>query len=336
MTTAAPYRADTLLDLYRAVWRVTGRKQILLIGLSVTVAALAAAPLKFQQLVVNGLVYGGDRHRLAWLCAGLLGVVLLSAALKFALNLRLSVVGERVVLLLRDRLYANYVIDARAGAPDAPKRGTLVTMLAAEAESVGAFAGGAIAAPLMQLGTLISVIVFILASEPWLGVLALGVVVPQGGIVVAIQSRINQRVRERVQALRDASDRISESDLARVEDAVVADFRDAFETRRRIFLLKLSAKLALSAISGAGAVGILFLGGWLVLDGRSDVGTVVASLTGLARIEGPWRDLVSFFRNASTVRVKYAMLVRSIMPRLAASDAPEEHVPGRSLSPTAH
>jgi hypothetical protein len=54
-----------------------------------------------------------------------------------------------------------------------------------------------------------------------------------------------------------------------------------------------------------------------VLNDRSDVGTVVASLTGLARIEGPWRELVSFFRNASTVRVKYAMLARSIMPRLA-------------------
>jgi hypothetical protein len=46
--------------------------------------------------------------------------------------------------------------------------------------------------------------------------------------------------------------------------------------------------------------GPLFLGGWLVLKGRSDVGTVVASLTGLTRIEGPWRDLVSFFRTAST------------------------------------
>ena len=96
-----------------------------------------------------------------------------------------------------------------------------------------------------------------------------------------------------------------------------ADFRDVFETRRRIFHLKLSSKLALSAISAAGTVGILFLGGWLVLDGRSDVGTVVASLVGLTRIEGPWRVLVSFFRNASTVRVKYAMLSRSIMPRLA-------------------
>jgi ABC-type bacteriocin/lantibiotic exporter with double-glycine peptidase domain len=317
MSGDARYQADTIADLYRVIWRITGRQQLLLIALAVIVAALAAAPLKFQQLVINSLVYGGDIYRVAWLCAGLLGVTLLSAALKFALNFRLSVLGEQIVLRLRDRLYANYVIDATTGAPDTPKRGTLVTMLAAEAESVGAFAGSAIASPLMQVGTLISVIAFILASEPWLGVLALGVVLPQAGIVVALQRRINQRVRERVQALRDASDRISESDLAGVEEEVVADFHNVFETRRRLFLLKLSSKFALSAISVAGAVGILFLGGWLVLHGRTDVGTVVASLTGLTRIERPWRELVSFFRNASTVRVKYAMLVRAIMPRLA-------------------
>jgi carbonic anhydrase len=201
------------------------------------------------------------------------------------------------------------------GATGAPKRGTLVTMLAAEAESVGEFAGSAIAEPLMLLGTLISVITFILASQPWLGVLVLGVVLPQAAIVTALQGRLNQRVRERVQSLRDASDRISDSDLARVEPEVIADFRDVFETERRIFLLKLSAKFGLTSITGAGAVGILFLGGWLVLNGRSDVGTVMASLTGLARIEGPWRELVGFFRNASTVRVKYAMLVRAITQR---------------------
>lgn len=312
MSAEARRRADTLLDLYRAVWRVTGRQQLLLIGLSVTVAALAAAPLKFQQLVVNGLVEGGDMHRVAWLCAGFLAVALLSSALKFALNVRLSVLGERIVLLVRERLYTTYVANAALGVTGGPKRGTLVTMLAAEAEAVGSFAGSAIASPLMQLGTLISVISFILASQPWLGVLALGVVLPQAAIVVVMQRRLNRRVRERVQSLRDASDRISESDLARVEDEIVADFRDVFETRRRIFLLKLSSKLALNVISVAGTVGILFLGGWLVLHGRSDVGTVMASLTGLMRIEGPWRELVGFFRTASTVRVKYAMLVRAL------------------------
>jgi hypothetical protein len=70
---------------------------------------------------------------------GLLGIILPTAGLKFALNFRLSVLGERIVLLIRERLYANYVSDA-AGAADAPKRGTLVTMLAAEAESAGVFA----------------------------------------------------------------------------------------------------------------------------------------------------------------------------------------------------
>jgi ABC-type bacteriocin/lantibiotic exporter with double-glycine peptidase domain len=268
--------------------------------------------------VVNGLVQGGDIHRIAWLCAGLLGVAVLSAALKFALNFRLSVLGKRIVLLLRERLYANSVADATTGASATPRRGTLVTMLSAESEAVGAFAGSAIASPLMQLGTLISVIAFIFASQPWLGLLALGIVVPQAGIVVAVQRHINHRVRERVQALRDASDRISESDLTRLEDEIGADFRKTFEIRRRIFFLKLSSKFALSAISVAGAVGILFLGGWLVLHGRTDVGTVVASLTGLTRIDRPWRELVSFFRSASTVRVQYAMLVQAIMPRLAA------------------
>lgn len=306
-----------MTELYGAIWRVTGRQQVVLIALSLLISVLAAAPLKFQQLVINGLVYGGDVRSLVWLCAGFLGVVLASATLKFALKYRLSLVGERVVLLIRERLYTLYVADAVAGATDLPRRGTLVTMLSAEAEAVGAFAGAAIATPLMQIGTLVSVLIFIVASQPWLGLLALAVVVPQAAVVMALQSRINRRVRERVQSLRDASDRISDTELVRIEDAVVEDFRDVFETRKRIFLLKLSSKFALSALSAIGVVGVLFLGGWLVLHGRSDVGTVVASLTGLSRIEGPWRDLVAFFRSASTIRVKFTMLKRSIMPRPA-------------------
>lgn len=304
-----------MIEVYRAIWRVTGRQQLLLIALSLAISFLAAVPLRFQQLVVNNLVYGGDRALLAWLCAGLLAAILLSAGLKFALNFRASVVGEGVVLRIRDRLYGNYVGDTVAGGKDVPKRGTLVTMLASEAESVGAFAGTAIAWPLVQIGTLLSVILFIAASQPWLGLLALGVVVPQAVIVVALQSRINRRVRERVQRLRDASDRISDSGLEQVEAEVSDDFQAIFTIRRKTFVLKLSSKFALSAISAVGIVGILFLGGLLVLDGRSDVGTVVASLSGLARIEGPWRELVSFFRQASTVRVKYAMLLPSIEPR---------------------
>jgi len=95
MTADRRWKADSILDLYRAIWRVTGRQQLVLIGLSIIVAALAAAPLKFQQLVINSLVDDGTVARVAWLCAGFLGVTLLSAGLKFALNYRLSALGER-------------------------------------------------------------------------------------------------------------------------------------------------------------------------------------------------------------------------------------------------
>lgn len=302
-------------QLYRAIWQVSGRQQMLLILLSLLVASLAAAPLKFQQLVINTLVDGGTAGRLAWLCAGFLGVVLLSAGLKFLLNLRISVLGERIVLLMRERLYDNAVHDTVDAGTAPPKRGTLVTMLTAEAEGVGAFAGSAIAAPLLQIGTLLSVLAFVFVQQPSLGFIVAAVVVPQAVIVVALQNRINLEVRVRVQVLRDASDRISQSDLAAPDAAVAEDFRLAFAIRQRIFVLKLGIKLALAVITALGAVAILFLGGWLVLQGRTDVGTVVASLSGLARIDGPWRELVRFFRQASTVRVKYEMLVEALAAR---------------------
>jgi len=123
-----------MADLYRAVWRVTGRQQLVLILLSLLVAAVAVLPLKLQQLVVNSLVRGGDVQRLAWLCGGFVGVILVSAALKFVLGLRLAIVGESVILLIRGRLYRDRVA-AAPGTADVRARGTLVTMLAAEAET---------------------------------------------------------------------------------------------------------------------------------------------------------------------------------------------------------
>jgi hypothetical protein len=54
------------------------------------------------------------------------------------------------------------------------------------------------------------------------------------------------------------------------------------------------------------------LGGWLVLRGETDVGTVVAALTGLTRIDRPWNNLIKFYRSLSTVMVRYGLLVEAI------------------------
>lgn len=313
--------------MYAAIWRVTAREQVLLIGLAAAVSVLAAAPLKLQQLVVNSLIEGGGVGLLVRLCAAFLAVVLLSAALKFALNYGMSITGERVIRMIRERLYRNQVAGIAAGDADAPGRGALLSMLSTEAEALGKFAGTAMASPLVQVGTLVSVLLFIVTAEPWLGVLALGVVLPQAVIVLAIQRRINRRVQDRVRALRDVSNRISEGGLDRIDEAILADFETIFATRRTLFVLKLSSKFAMTAISALGVAGVLFLGGLLVLQDRTDVGTVVASLSGLARIDRPWRDLIAFVRSASTVQVKYAMLAGTLARRLAGPEAPAGGTP---------
>lgn len=314
MDARAPGVAPTLSNMYRTIWSATARDQPLLIVLSLAVAALAALPLKFQQLAINSMVESSDVAKLAWLCLGYFGAVMLGTALKFALNYKRSVLGERSVHMIRDRLYANQVKDTVADADGRPKRGALMAMVTSEAEAVGSFSGIAISAPLMLLGTLISVLGFITVSQPWLGIMAIIVILPQVVVVTTIQGRINGKVKERVQALRDASDRLSESDLRTIDPKIVEDFSTIFTVRRSIFFLKQAIKFALRSLSAIGAVGFLLVGGWLVIQGRTDVGTVVASLTGLTRIEGPWRELIGFFRTASSVRVQFGMLVKAIVP----------------------
>jgi len=300
----------TISNFYRTVWQATARDQLVLIALSLVVAALAAVPLKFQQLAINSMVERSDIAHLVWLCAGYLAAALLGAGMKFALGYRQSIVGERAVRMIRDRLYSNSVGDAAASAVGFPKRGSLVTMITSEAEAVGPFAGASISAPLSLAGTLVSVLGFIFVTQPLLGILALAVVLPQAVVVSLIQRRVNEKFGARVQALRDASDRISESDLKQIEAEIVADFNTIFAVRREIFLLKQTTKFALRLLSTIGTVGFLLLGGWLVIGGRTDVGTVVAGVTGLTRIEGPWRELISFFRSLGTVRVQFGMLLK--------------------------
>ena len=64
------------------------------------------------------------------------------------------------------------------------------------------------------------------------------------------------------------------------------------------------------------------LGGWFVVQGRTEIGTVVAFVSGLAEINGPWGDLVNWFRDMRVSAVKYDLIVKAIAAHAAAPAAP--------------
>ncbi|MEP2532527.1 ABC transporter ATP-binding protein [Shimia sp.] len=298
-----------MLNLYKRIWQHTGRSQVLLIVLSLIVAGLAAAPLRFQKDIINSLGPDLVLESLITMCVGYLGVIFASNVFKFLLNYRSSLLGERTIRFIRKRIYSQRFD------PDVSQQrdmGTLTTIIAAEAEEVGRFAGVAIANPLLQIGTLISVISYIASTQPYLGGFLVLIVVPQAVVVLLLQARVNRRVRARTLILREATSAISVEQIDQMKGAqqgILDDFDEIFTTRRGIFRLKLSMKFAMNLLNGIGLIGILMIGGLLMMNGRSDVGTVVASIAALERISDPWRQLLNFYKELSSVRVKFDLIV---------------------------
>src|SRR5262249_11668545 len=138
------------------------------------------------------------------LCAGYLAASWGTSGLRYLLNTHSAGLGESAILVLRRVIHA-------AGAPrsgtDRPDRaGTFVAMISSEAEAVGKLVGECISTPLIQAGTLMSVLGYMLWTQPELGLLVLLIGIPQVSLTPVIQRRINALVKTRVGELRHAGD----------------------------------------------------------------------------------------------------------------------------------
>jgi len=294
-----------MIELYKAIWRVTGPRQVLLVFLSLGIAGLAAVPLEYQKNIINGLTDASiSLERLLSLCAAMGGFILLSLALKWLLGYRSSLLGEDVIRLIRNRVGA--LTGDRGALRTQFGGGTYATMVSAEAEEIGMFTGSAICEPLQQAGTLIVVISYIASTQPVLGLIAFLMILPQAAIVLTVQRRVNELIAKRVHILRGATDKLvaSQVDVSQLS----SEFDEIYESRSRIFFWKQSSKFFLSALNGLGLIAILLLGGWQVLEGNTDVGTVVAATAGLLRIQGPTNFLIAFYRQVSATSVKFELL----------------------------
>jgi ABC-type multidrug transport system fused ATPase/permease subunit len=301
-----------VIELYSAIWRVSGRRQLVLVLLSLAVAGLSAVPLSYQKDIVNALSIATiDTPRLLLMCAEMIGVILLSLSLKWLMSYRSGKLGEDIIRRLRRHLYDSSAAAAQTHGKRIPK-GTLATTISAEAEELGKFAGGAFSDPVVQIGTLVVVIGYIATSQPLLGLISLAMITPQVIIVLITQRKVNELVARRVRILRGSTDKILKQYDDGPDLAIGEDFDKIFETRRVMFIWKLSTKFVISALNAAATVGVLALGGWMVLEGRTDVGTVVAATLGLSRLQAPTSFLIAFYRQVSAARVKFD-LVRELM-----------------------
>ena len=294
------------------VLRSSGRHQAALAILSVLVFLLSAAPLELQRRVINVLVARGAFETVLWLAGCYVGVVLSEQSLKLCLNVYRGWVAEDSVRRLR-RLVGDYADRAQRDV-SGEEAGVEISMVLEEAEPIGGFTGVSLSEPLLQGGVLASVIVYMLYLDWRMALLGLAFFLPQVLFVPLLQRAINRRARSRILVKRGISGGL----VSRIaghggggrsigwgwtQDPI----ERVFTLNMGIYRIKFTMNLLMNMMHHLAVASALCFGGWQVLRGTIEVGTVVAVVAGLGKLNDPWGDIVNWARELAVVGVKYRL-----------------------------
>ncbi|MDN3722514.1 hypothetical protein QW131_32925 [Roseibium salinum] len=78
--------------------------------------------------------------------------------------------------------------------------------------------------------------------------------------------------------------------------------------RLRFAAIKHATKGLNNLMNHLGPLSVLMVGGWLVIQGQTEIGTIVAFMSGYERMTGPARELLNFYRRLAMMRVQYRLI----------------------------
>lgn len=302
-------------DFYRYIWNVSGRHQVLLSLLAVGLFAVQLVPLELQRRIINHATERAEYSAIATLCLIYLFAVLLQGGLKYALNMYRGSVSEAANQRLR--LEANPAAKADvadgAGSQD---EGVAISIIVSEVEAVGGFIGSSFSEPILNGGILLSIFGYMLFTQPLLALVAIALFCPQFLFIPLLQDAINKRTASRIKTMRVLSSGIvneaAERAGVREQKTFRRRVREIYRLNMEIFYRKFGMSFLINLFHHLGTIGILAVGGWLLLQGRTEMGTIVAFLSGINRMNDPWSDLVNFFRDLTNAGVKFRLIVATI------------------------
>ncbi len=294
---------------YAFIWRISKNDQVWLCLLSGTLAILDTVPIEIQRRVVNRSLKEGSFNSLAFFVAAYAGVVLLQGGFKLLSNLYRSWVSEHATRGLRSFLNRRGEDEAQPPEATAESQGTEISMIIAESEPIGAFVGESISEPLLQAGIMVCVIGYLVYLQPLMAIILAAVFVPQFLFVPLMQRAITARAQKRIETLRSASSALVEEDDDESRRGDQDErFARVFSLNMGVYTLKFTMNFLTNLCHQLGIAGILGIGGWFVVSGRTEVGTIVAFISGLSTVKDPWDDLTTWFQTMMVTRGRYALL----------------------------
>jgi len=318
-------------SIYGFVLRYSLREQIYLVIVTLLSFPFLYYSLELPKTIVNHAIGGkefpqkffvfslGQVPYLLVLCGIFLILVLVNGWFKYHLNVRKGRVGERMLRRLRYELYER-VLRFPLKHFDRTATGEIVAMVTAELEPVGGFIGDAFALPVSQIGTLLTIFIFMFVQNPVLGAAAVALYPVQAYVIPKMQRKIRALGRDRVRQVRHLSDRIGESIAGQVDirtnhagPAQLADIANRlsqiYRLRFEIYNRKFYVKFLNNLLGQLTPFFFYAIGGYFVITGRLSFGALVAVLAAYKDLSSPWKELLDFYQNQQDVAIKYEQVV---------------------------
>ncbi|MFN3972564.1 MAG: ABC transporter transmembrane domain-containing protein [Gemmobacter sp.] len=265
-----------------------------------------------------------DRFNMLMALSGVfLALVIINGLFKFYINTYKGKLGERLLRRLRFAL-----VDQILRFPPAVfrrvKPAEMAGMVKDEVEPMGGFAGEAFVTPALLGGQAITALVFIFLQSVPLGLMTAAIV----GIQVVIIPRMRRRLlvlgRERQLTARELAGRVSEIvdgvgtihayDTSNFERAdIAARLGRIFRIRFDIYQWKFLVKFINNFLASVAPFLFYSVGGWLALEGRLDIGQLVAVIAAYRDLPGPLKELIDWDQNRQDVQVKYQTVMQQFV-----------------------
>lgn len=308
-------------SVFRYIFDKSFKQQILVVLLTLSLLPLAPIPLEIQRRVLDDAIAQKDTDLLLELAFYYLLVLLIASALKTWMKIQRGLISARIVHSLRASVY-NYIytvvppskLKTQPGNDDQVDEGAVVSMLSSEVEKLGGFSGSAISGPLLQAGTLVSILGYMFWVEPLVAAIALVLYSPQFFIVPYFQKRLNRLARDKALKLRELGafivDNAEEDLLSKEPPLVFLTITDQIlNIRTRLLMNKNIMKTIINLLIALGPFGVIAFGGWLVIQDRLALGVILAFVSGLERLGGPIRELIAEYGQITDAQMRYKILL---------------------------
>ncbi|TCR67285.1 ABC transporter ATP-binding protein [Bosea sp. BK604] len=246
-------------------------------------------------------------------------LVLINGAFKYVINVRKGILGERMLRRMRYDLFSQ-LMRFRPEEMRSVKPAEVASMIKDEVEPIGGFVGDAFIQPIFLLSQAMTALVFIMAQSVWLGSIALLIVIAQAIIIPILRKEQLRLGRERQIASRQLAGRIGEvvdagptiqghGATAYVQSDIAGRLGTLFDIRYALYKRKFAVKFLNNLLAQVTPFFFYAIGGYFALQGRLDIGQLVAVIAAYRDLPPPIKELIDWDQQRNDVTIKYEQVI---------------------------